>query len=162
MSKALVIIDIQNDITKNYRDILEKLNQAIERAAAKGMQVVYIRHNNLSAGTRTFKPDTRGAELVPELKIVSENIFVKTKSNALTSEAFAAFIEANSIDEFYLAGADATACVKSTSFNMAKAGYRVHVLSDCVTSYDKSKISGMLEYYQSKGCSVEKLDEALC
>lgn len=76
MSKALVIIDIQNDITKNYRDILEKLNQAIERAAAKGMQVVYIRHNNLSAGTRTFKPDTRGAELVPELKIVSENIFV--------------------------------------------------------------------------------------
>ncbi len=162
MSKALVIIDIQNDITKNYRDILEKLNQAIERAAAKGMQVVYIRHNNLSAGTRTFKPDTRGAELVPELKIVSENIFVKTKSNALTSEAFAAFIEANGVDEFYLAGADATACVKSTSFNMAKAGYRVHVLSDCVTSYDKSKISGMLEYYQSKGCSVEKLDEALC
>lgn len=162
MSKALVIIDIQNDITKNYRDILEKLNQAIERAAAKGMQVVYIRHNNLSAGTRTFKPDTCGAELVPELKIVSENIFVKTKSNALTSEAFAAFIEANGVDEFYLAGADATACVKSTSFNMAKAGYRVHVLSDCVTSYDKSKISGMLEYYQSKGCSVEKLDEALC
>ena len=162
MSKALVIIDIQNDITKNYRDILDKLNQAIERAAAKGMQVVYIRHNNLSAGTRTFKPDTRGAELVPELKIVSENIFIKTKSNALTSEAFAAFIEANGVDEFYLAGADATACVKSTSFNMAKAGYRVHVLSDCVTSYDKSKISGMLEYYQSKGCSVEKLDEALC
>ena len=162
MSKALVIIDIQNDITKNYRDILEKLNQAIERAAAKGMQVVYIRHNNLSAGTRTFKPDTRGAELVPELKIVSENIFVKTKSNALTSEEFAALIEANGVDEFYLAGADATACVKSTSFNMAKAGYRVHVLSDCVTSYDKSKISGMLEYYQNKGCSVEKLDEALC
>ena len=65
MSKALVIIDIQNDITKNYRDILENLNQAIERAAAKGMQVVYIQHNNLSAGTRTFKPGTRGAELVP-------------------------------------------------------------------------------------------------
>ena len=80
----------------------------------------------------------------------------------LSSEAFAAFIEANGVDEFYLAGADATACVKSTSFNMAKAGYRVHVLSDCVTSYDKSKISGMLEYYQSKGCFVETLDEALC
>ena len=66
MSKALVIIDIQNDITKNYRDILENLNHAIGRAAAKGMQVVYIQHNNLSAGTRTFKPGARGAELVPE------------------------------------------------------------------------------------------------
>ena len=29
--------------------------------------MVYIQHNNLSAGTRTFKPGTRGAELVPEL-----------------------------------------------------------------------------------------------
>ena len=66
MSKALVIIDIQNDITKNYRDILENLNHAIGRAAAKGMQVVCIQHNNLSAGTRTFKPGARGAELVPE------------------------------------------------------------------------------------------------
>ena len=41
------------------------------------MDVVYIQHNNLSAGTRTFKPDTRGAELVPELKIVSDHIFAK-------------------------------------------------------------------------------------
>ena len=29
--------------------------------------MVYIQHNNLSAGTRTFKPGTCGAELVPEL-----------------------------------------------------------------------------------------------
>ena len=29
--------------------------------------MVYIQHNNLSAGTRTFKPGTHGAELVPEL-----------------------------------------------------------------------------------------------
>lgn len=31
--------------------------------------VIYIQHNNLSAGTRTFKlkPGTHGAELVPEM-----------------------------------------------------------------------------------------------
>ncbi len=28
--KALVIIDIQNDITKNYRDIIGNINQAID------------------------------------------------------------------------------------------------------------------------------------
>ena len=32
MSKALVIIDIQNDITKNYRDIIEKINKSVEWA----------------------------------------------------------------------------------------------------------------------------------
>ena len=160
-NKALVVIDLQNDITKNYREIIETTNQAFDWAAANGIDVVYIRHNNLSAGTRTFKPGTRGAELVPELKIVSEHIFTKTKSNALTSEEFSAFIRARSITEFFIAGADATACIKSTCYNMTKAGFAVHVLSDCITSYDKKKLNEMLEYYASKGCTVDKLSEVM-
>ena len=159
--RALVVIDLQNDITKNYREIIENVNRAIDWATAQSMDVIYIEHNNLSAGTRTFKPDTRGAELVPELHIVSENMFVKTKSSALTSEEFAAFIEAHNINEFYIAGADAAACVKSTCYNMAKAGYAVHVLSDCVTSYDKKKFPEMMEYYANKGCAVVPLDEVM-
>ena len=161
MSKALVVIDIQNDITKHYRDIIDKINDAISWAQRQGMYIVYIKHNNLTAGTRTFKPNTKGAELVPELSVVSEHIFVKTKSNALTSEDFTRFITDSKIDEFFICGADATACVKSTCFNMTKAGYTVHVISDCVTSYDKKKIDEMLVYYKSKGCAVEKLCEAI-
>lgn len=159
MNKALVIIDIQNDITKHYKDIVEGINTAIDWAQKNGMHIVYIKHNNITAGTRTFKPDTKGAELVPELKVVSDNIFVKTKSNALTSEEFTAFIEANQINEFYITGADATACVKSTCFNMAKANYIVHVISDCVTSYDLRKMDEMLTYYKNKGCEVKALCE---
>ena len=98
---ALVVIDLQNDITKNYKEIIGTTNQAIDWAVANNMDVVYIQHNNLSAGTRTFKPDTRGAQLVPELKIVSNHIFTKTKSNALTSEEFAAFIQKRNITEFF-------------------------------------------------------------
>ena len=30
--KALVIVDIQNDITKHYRDIIENINSAIDWA----------------------------------------------------------------------------------------------------------------------------------
>ena len=155
-TKALVVIDIQNDITKHYRDIIGNINAAIEWAVAEHLHIVYIKHNNTTAGTRTFKPGSKGEELVPELKVVSDNIFVKTKSNALTSEAFSAFITANDINEFYVAGADATACVKSTCFNMTKAGYTVHVLSDCVTSYDLKKLPEMLAYYESKGCDIKE------
>lgn len=160
-NKALVVIDLQNDITKNYREIINTTNQAIDWAVSNNMEVVYIRHNNLSDGTRTFKIGTRGAELVPELKIASQHIFTKTKSNALTSEEFADFVRSNNITEFFIAGADATACIKSTCYNMSKAGYTVHVLSDCITSYDKKKLSEMLEYYASKGCTVGKLSEVM-
>ena len=42
MAKALVVIDIQNDITKHYRDIIGNINAAIDWAVAEGMHVVYI------------------------------------------------------------------------------------------------------------------------
>ena len=156
-NKALVVIDIQNDITKHYRDIIGNINAAIEWATAEGMYVVYIKHHNVTAAMRTFKPGSKGAELVPEMKVVSSNIFVKTKSNALTSEPFSAFISANGINEFYVAGADAIACVKSTCFNMRKSGFTVHVLSDCVTSFDLKMLPEMLAYYENKGCEVKTL-----
>ena len=160
-NSALAVIDLQNDITKNYREIIEKVNEAIDWALQKGLWVVYIQHNSLSAGTRTFKPGTRGAELVPELNVVSGHIFTKSKSSALTSEEFAAFIRENGIDDFYIAGADAAACIKSTCFNMAKSGFTVHVLSDCITSYDKKKLPEMLAYYKSKGCAILTLQEII-
>ena len=91
--------------------------------------------------------------------MVSDHIFTKSKSNALTSEAFAAFIGETGITDFYLAGADAAACVKSTCYNMRKAGYTVHVLSDCITSYDKKKLPELLAYYESKGGAVVTLSQ---
>lgn len=160
-NKALVIIDIQNDITKNYKEIIDNINQAIEWAVNNTLHVIYIRHENLSAGTRTFKPNTYGSELASDLKIVSKNVFTKYKGSVLSSQEFVDFISDNEIGDFYIAGADAVACVKSTCYNLCKANYGVSVLSDCVTSYDKRKIDEMLRYYESKGsrilCSTDLL-----
>jgi nicotinamidase-related amidase len=161
LKKALIVIDIQNDITKNYKEIIYNINQAVDWAVSNDIHVVYIKHENLSAGTRTFKPNTRGAELAPDLKIVSENIFTKSKGNALTSEEFTEFISKNEVSEFYLTDADAAACVKSTCYNMLKGGYEVAVLSDCITSYDTKKIPEMLRYYEDKGGRIISLDTLL-
>ena len=151
---ALVIIDIQNDMTKNYKEIIHHINDSIAWAVRSGVPVVYIRHYNLSAGTRTFKPDTLGSELAADLNIVSDHIFTKTKGNVLTSEEFTDFVDKNEICEFYIAGGDAVACIKSSTYNLKKANYKVNVLSDCITSYDKRKIDEMLDYYERKGCKL--------
>lgn len=156
-NEALVIIDLQNDITKNYKDIINNINQAVAWAVKHNIHVIYIKHENLSAGTRIFKTGTKGAELVPDLEVVSQNIFTKYKGNALTSEEFADFIDQNSITDFYIVGADAVACVKSTVYNLCKAGYNVSVLSDCITSYDKRKLDEMILYYENKGSKVVSL-----
>lgn len=158
---ALVVTDLQNDITKNYRKIIEQVNSAVRWALSEDMHVVYIRHFNLSEKTRTFRPGSRGSELVPELLQVSENIFDKTRSSALTCGDFADFIKRNGIEEFYITGADAAACVKSTSFNLAKAGYKVCVISDCITSYDLKKMDELMAYYAAKGCQVMPLEDCM-
>ena len=157
--KVLVVIDIQNDITKNYKEIIDNINKSIDWAEKNKIHVVYIRHYNLSDGTRTFKPNTHGSELVSDMKIVSKNIFEKSKGNALTSEEFANFIKKNDISEFYITGADAIACVKSTVFNLCKENYKVTVLSDCITSYDKRKIDEMLQYYEKQGSKIVSLEK---
>lgn len=157
-NKALIIIDIQNDITKNYKSVIDNINTAITWAHENDIHVVYIKHENLSDGTRTFKHNTLGAELVPEMKIVSENIFTKYKGNVLTSEKFIEFIEKNEINDFYIAGGDAMACVKSSCYNLCKADFRVRVLSDCITSWNMKIIPEMLDYYKSKGCEIINLN----
>lgn len=157
--KALVIIDIQNDITKNYKGVIDNINKAIDLAVNNDISVIYIRHENLSDGTRTFKPNTHGVELVADLKVVSKNVFTKCKGNALTSVDFVNFLKTNEISELYITGADAVACLKSTCFNLCKAGYKVNVLSECITSYDKKKIPEMLQYYEDKGCSIINMNE---
>lgn len=157
-NKALIVIDIQNDITKNYKSVIDNINTAISWAHENNIYVVYIKHENLSDGTRTFKHNTLGAELVPEMKIVSDNIFTKYKGNVLTSEKFIEFVEKNEINDFYIAGADAMACVKSSCYNICKAGFRVKVLSDCITSWNTKIIPEMLDYYKSKGCEIISLN----
>lgn len=159
--KALVIIDIQNDMTKNYKEIIGNINNSIDWAVRNDVHVIYIRHYNLSAGTRTFKPNTHGSELASDLNIVSNNVFTKSKGNVLTSEEFTDYVNKNAICEFYIAGGDAVACVKSSAYNLAKANYKVNVLSDCITSYDKKKINQMLHYYESKGCKLISLCDLL-
>lgn len=158
-NKALIVIDIQNDITKNYKSVIDNINKAISWASENDMHVIYIEHENLSLGTRTFKHGTHGAELVLDMNIVSDNVFTKYKGNLLTSEKCVEFIEKNKIKDFYIAGADAMACVKSSCFNMCKAGYNVTVLSDCITSWNTKIIPEMLDYYENKGCRISNIND---
>ena len=59
-NKALMIIDIQNDITKNYKKIIDRINQAIDWAVTENMQIIYIKHNNLSPELEPLRRTQKG------------------------------------------------------------------------------------------------------
>jgi nicotinamidase-related amidase len=79
----------------------------------------------------------------------------------LSCEEFTDFISKNEICNFYIAGAIAVACIKSTCYNLRKANYKVNVLSDCISSYYKKKMDEMLHYYESKGSKIISLNDLL-
>ena len=62
-NKALIVIDIQNDITKHYREIIDTLNASIDWATENGMTVVYIKHNNLSPAPAPSNPIPKARNL---------------------------------------------------------------------------------------------------
>lgn len=41
-NSASVVIDLQKDITKNYKEIIAKVNEVIDWAEQKGLWIVYI------------------------------------------------------------------------------------------------------------------------
>jgi nicotinamidase-related amidase len=59
------VIDIQNDITKHYKDIIDEVNKAITWAQAEGIHIIYIKHNNITDGTRTLKIGHQGSRACP-------------------------------------------------------------------------------------------------
>jgi nicotinamidase-related amidase len=79
MNKALVIIDIQKDISKNWSETINNINKAVDCAAAKGFHIIYTKHENLSSGSRLLLPGSPGSELAASLKVVSKTSLQRTK-----------------------------------------------------------------------------------
>ncbi len=160
-TKALVVIDLQNDMTKNYQLILDNVNNLVGWAVENKIHVIYIRHEFLSEEKKIFRPNTYGAELIEGLKIVSNNIFIKNSGSITTSNAFMKFITENNIGEFYLTGGDATECIKASNDGLHKLNYKVNVVADGIISHDMTSITEMLDYYQSKGSKIINTDDLL-
>jgi nicotinamidase-related amidase len=160
-NKALLVIDLQNDITRHYKDIIDNVNLAIEWAIENEVHIAYIKHEILSDTARVFRPGTSGVEFVPELSIASDNIFTKHEPSPVTCPAFMEFVESNEIAGFDLSGADATQCVKSTCFNLRKAEYDVTVLADCIASWKPALVDEMLDYYTKQGSRVDRIKDLI-
>ena len=157
-------IDPDSDVTIEYcseaTEALSKV-QAGEATIAMLPQPFVTSALSQVEGLRVALDMNEEWQKVAGSKLVTGVLVVRKDAVENNPEAFAAFIQERGITGFYLAGADAAACIKSTCFNMTKSGYTVHVLSDCITSYDKKKLPELIAYYESKGCTVLTLQEAV-
>ena len=63
-NKALVVIDLQNDITKNYREIIDTVNQAVDWAV----------ENEIERRVQQSKVKTLTDDVLPYLHRFTDNV----------------------------------------------------------------------------------------
>jgi len=165
IKKALLVIDIQEDATgktarqpyKKSQALVNNVNLVIESSEKKGITVIYIKHeinsnflNKIIMRNRFIK-GTHGSEIDSRIKIVNNYIYSKDKGNAFSNSKLDSFLKQNDINEVFIVGLDATACVYRTSIGAIEKGYKAIVLKDAIVTSNMGRLPKILEKYENKG-----------
>lgn len=152
MKKALLVIDMQNVcVGENHaayfkydnEKLIEKVNEAID--ANKENLVIYIKNlmkRNLINKLAPFHAyeGTDEAELVSNLHVVSDYVFVKYEGNAFSNPKLNKFLKEHNIERVEVVGVDGGGCVGLTALGAIKEGYSLIVNKSAIgTMFNKNK-----------------------
>ena len=168
--KALLILDIQNDFTgENARlpveknqavEMIKNVNFLIENSENLGLEIVYVGNEysvfnplNIFRNFAAIK-NSEGAKLDEKLKIVGKNYFSKTQGNAFSNSSLTEFLRKENIEDVYISGLYAEACVLSSVKGAMKNGFKTSVISDAIATKSESKRKKCLQKYENIGAKV--------
>jgi nicotinamidase-related amidase len=147
VSKALLVIDVQNDYFPggsyplwNAEQTLDKVEQAIQKARADGTAVIVIQHvANAEPGKAPFfNAGTKGVELHPRIVAAADGapVVVKQFADSFERTTLEEVLSKLGVTELLVSGMMTQNCVTHTAISKAAEKYDVTVLVDCCTTAD--------------------------
>lgn len=142
MSKALLVIDVQNDYFPggalplwHPEETLENLLVAIAKAKQQGVAVVFVQHLAEGPGP-FFVAGTQGAELHPRLRAAAPDapVVVKGYADSFHQTTLEATLRGLGVTELLVAGMMTQNCVAHTILSKAADAFEVTLLPDCCTT----------------------------
>jgi nicotinamidase-related amidase len=145
MSKALLVIDIQNDYFSeglfplwNAEAVLERIEAAIARCHVSGVPVVFVQHiADPSAGPAPFfNRATRGADLHARLRAAAPGapIVEKAFADSFVGTTLDATLARLGTTELLVCGMMTQNCVTHTAISRSADKYDVKILPECCTT----------------------------
>jgi nicotinamidase-related amidase len=147
MSKALLVIDVQNDYFPggkfplwNTEATLAATVRAIQQAIGKGIPVIIIQHIAdssrgiapfFNAGTPGVELHTAIIEAAPDTQVV-----IKRFADSFHQTVLEETLAAHGVSELLICGMMTQNCVTHTAISKAADKYAVTVLTDCCTTVD--------------------------
>ena len=146
MSKALLIVDIQNDYFPGGKMELVGSAPAGQRAKAllaafraHALPVIHVQHVSTRPGASFFLPDTEGVNINEAVQPgPGETVVVKHFPNAFRGTTLADELEKRGIRELTIAGMMTHMCVDATTRAAADAGFTVTLAHDACATRDQS------------------------
>jgi nicotinamidase/pyrazinamidase len=176
--KALLVIDIQEDYTGTtakspfpYKDserLIATVNKIIEEAVKKNIIILYIRQEfdgffgrllSRIFGHGTAIKGNPGTEFDKRITIMSNYCFAKSMPDAFSNPNLELFLKENQINELYLVGLDAGACVYFTAKGASKRGYKVSIIKDGIVLLAEKKWDSLLKKYKKSGITLLSSEE---
>jgi nicotinamidase-related amidase len=144
MSKALIVIDIQNDYFENGAMELSGALKASENAAkiikkfrSEEQPVIHIQHLSIAPGSFFFLPETEGVEIHSNVKpLESEKVITKYYPNSFRDTDLLEYLKANNITELVFAGMMTHMCIDATVRAAKDFEFECTVIADACATRD--------------------------
>jgi nicotinamidase-related amidase len=142
MSKALLLVDIQNDYFKNGAMELVGMDEAAANAQkilvyfrANKWPVYHVRHAGIGPKATFFLPDTQGAQINEAvLPLESEPVITKYLPNSFRETGLQDLCEKEGIKQLVICGAMSHMCIDATTRAAFDLGFGCKVVADaCAT-----------------------------
>lgn len=143
MTKALLVIDLQNDYFPggkfplwNTDDVLENIERAIAKANAQGVPVIHIQHIAKGGLAPFFNEGTPGADIHPSILAAAPKapVVVKEFADSFEQTNLEETLAKLGITDLLVCGMMTQNCVTHTAISKAAEKYILSVLVDCCTT----------------------------
>ena len=145
MSKALLVIDLQNDYFPggafplwNTDVVLKNIEHAIEKANSLGVPVIHIQHiaNSKQGIAPFFNEGTPGADIHPQILAAAPKapIEIKEFADSFEKTTLEETLSKLGVTELLVCGMMTQNCVTHTAISKAAEKYKVTILPDCCTT----------------------------
>lgn len=145
MTKALVVIDIQNDYFPggafplwNTEQTLANIVNTVHQAKSKGVPILLIQHiaDSSKGPAPMFNLGTKGGEIQQALKEAAPAapVVVKSFADSFYQTSLEQHLADLGVTELLVCGMMTQNCVTHTAISKAAEKYAVTVLTDCCTT----------------------------
>lgn len=144
MSKALIIIDIQNDYfeggameLQNPIEASENAKKVLEKFRKDNETIIHVQHLAAAPEIGFFLPETKGAEIHENVAPKEgEKLILKYTPNAFVGTGLLEYLKSNDINELVFTGMMTHMCIDATVRAAKDHGFECTVIGDACATRD--------------------------